>query len=173
MVTHYESEMVFGPFRKSKLFRIEESNVYAENQVGVKIADLVVLRGKIFKDKELLIIEAKSSSPQPVTQPNFDDFILEIRDKLVNSLDLTFACILKRHRRMGTSSLPSRYRYIKLRSVRIMLILVIRGHQLTWLEPIQRALSAQLSPTIKTWNLGPNSVKVLNDDLAREFGLIT
>ena len=52
------------------------------------------------------------------------------------------------------------------------LILVIHGHQPTWLPPIQDALRKELNSLVKIWNLGPNSVVVINDEMARSRGLI-
>jgi hypothetical protein len=56
--------------------------------------------------------------------------------------------------------------------VDVRFILVINGHKEEWLPPLQDALRAALRSTVKTWSFSPTSVAVLNDVLARQYGLI-
>ena len=87
-----ESGMKFGPYPEGKCFRIEKSKIYEEIQQNVKMAEFLLLR-----PSQILIIEAKSSTPNPKTQPNFDNFIKEVSEKLSNALSLGLALYLKRH----------------------------------------------------------------------------
>jgi hypothetical protein len=71
-----ESGMTFGLYPEGHCFHIEKSQTYQDIQEGVKIAELLLLHPP--NSPKVWIIEAKSSSPRPETQPGFDDFIEEI-----------------------------------------------------------------------------------------------
>lgn len=164
-----ESGMTFGPYPEGDSFYIEKSATYQKIQQGVKIAEFLLLHSQ--DDSIVWIVEAKQSSPRPETQPNFDNFLLEIQEKLTNALTLTVATCLKRHSTWG--ELPNSFQTLDLQKVDFRLILVIKGHQEAWLPPLQDALKKALNPTIKTWNLSATSVVVLNDTMARLQGLIS
>lgn len=164
-----ESGMTFGPYPEGDCFYIEKSETYQKIKQGVKIAEFLLLHSQ--DDSIVWIVEAKQSSPRPETQPNFDDFLLEIQEKLTNALTLTVATCLKRHSTWG--ELPNSFQTLDLEKASFRLILVIKGHQEAWLPPLQDALKKALNPTIKTWNLSATSVVVLNDTMARLQGLIS
>lgn len=164
----HESGMTFGPYLEGSCFHIEKCATYASIQNGVKIAEFLLLHAQ--NDPTVWIVEAKSSTPRPETQPNFDDFIEEIREKLVNALTLSVAACLKRH--STYEELPSSFQTLDLKTTKFRLILIVNGHQEEWLPPLQDALKLALHSTVKTWNLSPTSVVVLNDVLARSQGLI-
>jgi len=164
-----ESGMIFGPYPEGHCFYIEKCETYKKIENGVKIAEFLLLRPQ--KDPSLWVIEAKSSTPHPETQPNFDEFIEEIRDKFTNSLTLTVATCLKRHSTYG--ELPEPFQVADLETTKFRLILVINAHQEEWLPPLQDTLKKALHCTVKTWNLSPTSVVVLNDAMARSQGLIS
>ena len=79
-----ESGMTFGPYPEGHCFYIEKSETYQKIKEGVKIAEFLLLHSQ--DDSIVWIVEAKQSSPRPETQPNFDDFLLEIQEKLTNAL---------------------------------------------------------------------------------------
>ena len=164
-----ESGMTFGPYPEGHCFYIEKSETYQKINQGVKIAEFLLLHSQ--DDSIVWIVEAKQSSPRPETQPNFDDFLLEIQEKLTNALTLSVATCLKRH--STYEELPNSFQTLDLEKASFRLILVIKGHQEAWLPPLQDALKKALNPTIKTWNLSATSVVVLNDTMARLQGLIS
>jgi hypothetical protein len=164
-----ESGMTFGPYPEGDCFYIEKSETYQKIKEGVKIAEFLLLHSQ--DDSIVWIVEAKQSSPRPETQPNFDDFLLEIQEKLTNALTLSVATCLKRH--STYEELPNSFQTLDLEKASFRLILVIKGHQEAWLPPLQDALKKALNPTIKTWNLSATSVVVLNDTMARLQGLIS
>ena len=164
-----ESGMIFGPFPEGHCFHIEKSETYQSIQNRVKIAELVLLYPS--SAPNVWIIEAKSSSPRRETQPDFDDFITEIRDKLTNALTLCVTTCLKRH--STWRELPTLFQEIDLERIDFRLILVINGHQEAWLPPLQDELKKVLYSTVKTWKLSPNSVAVLNCELAQKEKLIS
>ncbi|MEG3928341.1 hypothetical protein [Microcoleus sp. D3_18a_C4] len=164
-----ESGMTFGPYPEGDCFYIEKSETYQKIKEGVKIAEFLLLHSQ--DDSIVWIVEAKQSSPRPETQPNFDEFLLEIQEKLTNALTLSVATCLKRH--STYEELPNSFQTLDLKKASFRLILVIKGHQEAWLPPLQDALKKALNPTIKTWNLSATSVVVLNDTMARLQGLIS
>lgn len=165
-----ESGMTFGPYPEGFCFYIEKSVTYQRLGDGVKMAEFLLLRQN-GKSPTVWIIEAKSSSPRPETQPNFDEFISEIRDKLINGLTLGVATCLERHQ-TAELELPELFKKLSLKAVDFKLILVIKGHKDDWLQPLNDELRKQLNSTIKTWGLSPNAVAAINDTMARQHGLI-
>jgi hypothetical protein len=67
------------------------------------------------------------------------------------------------------SELPNNFRIINYSKAKIKNVLVINGHKVEWLRPIEIALKQQLRSQIKIWNL---DVVVLNDELAAEYKLV-
>lgn len=166
-----ESGMIFGPYPDGRCFYIEKSNTYADIQQGVQMAEFLLLRIDNGKPPILWVVEAKSSTPRPETQPNFDEFIAEIREKLVNAFSLGWASCLKRHQE-AEAELPDFFKTLDLSQAGVRFVLVINGHQEAWLSPIQEALKKALHSTVKTWCFSPTAVAVINEELAREYGLI-
>lgn len=165
-----ESGMTFGPYPEGQCFYIEKSNIYAAIQEHVQMAEFLLLRTS--NEKPVIwIVEAKSSTPHPETQPKFDDFIVEIREKLINAFSLGWASCLKRHQH-AKSELPEDFKTLNLSQVEVKFILVIKGHHDEWLPPLQDALGIALRSTVKTWAFAPTSVVVINDTLAQQHGLV-
>ena len=165
-----ESGMRFGLYSEEHCFHIEKSDLYQKIRENVKIAEFLLYRG--IKDNQPIvwIVEAKSSSPQPSNQLNFDNFIQEIQEKFFNTLLLYISIKLKRH------DIPHQFsnlfQDIDLKKTNFCFILVIKGHKEAWLPPLQDALTKELRPIVKIWNLPPTAVVVLNDILAQELELI-
>ncbi len=172
-LTIIESEMAFGPFEEGHCFHIEKSAAYLSIQEGVQIAEFCLLRktGENPPVATVWIVEAKSSTPRPETEPGFDEFISEIRVKLLNTFSLCLALCLHRHLD-APNELPMLFRQLNLSTVDFRFVLVINGHREAWLVPLEEALSKALHATLRTWNVRPPAVVVLNDALAREYGLI-
>ena len=162
--------MVFGPFAEGHCFRVEESQTYLAIQDNVKIAEFLLLRPRENAPPVVWIVEAKQSSPRKESQPNFDEFIGEIRDKLANAFAVGVASILKRHP-AAESELSDPFKSLDLSVAQFRLVLVINGHHKSWLPPLQDAVRIALHGTVQTWALGPNSVVVINEVIAKERGL--
>jgi hypothetical protein len=167
-----ESGMTFGPYPDGHCFYIEKSTTYAAVQEGVQMGEFLLLRREEGKAPSIFIIEAKSSTPRPETQPNFDGFIAEIREKLTNALGLGLASCLRRHA-TAAAELPEPFRNLDLAICNFRLVLVINGHKKEWLPPLQNALARALHSTSQTWALGANAIAVINEEGARQYGLIT
>lgn len=165
-----ESGMTFGPYPEGQCFYIEKSQCYARVQDGVQMAEFILLKQQQ-QGPTLWVVEAKSSSPRPETQPNFTQFIDEIRTKLTNGLLLTVAARLQRHP-AASNDLPDRFNALDLQTQQFRFVLVINGHKREWLPPLQEALAKALKPVVKTWALPAMSVAVLNHEEAQRQGLI-
>ena len=70
-----ESGMNFGPYPKGHCFFIEKSPTYKKIQNNVQIAEFLLLHYAKDGSPVVWVVEAKSSTPRPATQPNFDEFI--------------------------------------------------------------------------------------------------
>jgi hypothetical protein len=170
-ITIQESGLSFGPFDPTCCFPIESSKTYeAIQNDGVKMAEFLWIKSE-GQRRRVSIVEAKSSSPQPGNKQPFDKFIGELRDKLVNGLSLGMAAVLGRHPE-AADELPSAFKSLDLGNTEFLLLVVINGHADDWLSPLDDALNAALRSTVKTWALGANSVKVINDRMAKMYGLI-
>ncbi len=166
----FESAMTFGPYPEGRCFYIQESNCYTAIKDHVKIAEFLLLRSN--KEKpDILVVEAKSKTPHPENKPRFDDFIAEIKEKLINAFSLGWASCLKRHPK-AEAELPEGFKTLNLSQVDVKFILVVKGYPVEWLPPLQEGLGEALRSTIKCWAFTPNSVAVINDALARNYGLI-
>jgi hypothetical protein len=165
-----ESGMTFGPFPPGHCFYIEKSACYKKVQVGVQMAEFLLLRSQK-QGPTVWVVEAKSSSPKQGTQPNFAAFIDEIRNKFTHGFLLAVAARLQRHP-AAMGELPDAFKALDVQTLGFRFVLVINGHKQEWLAPLQEALSLALKPIVKTWALPADSVVVLNHELAQKHGLI-
>lgn len=166
-----ESNMTFGPYPDGRCFHLEKSQTYIKIQHGVKMAEFLYLSMENGKPPEIWVVEAKSSSPRPETLPNFDTFIIDVREKLVNAFSLVWASCLKRDQQ-SYAELPEPFKILDLSQIEVRFILVIKGYPEDWLVPIQDALNMALQATRKTWFLSSTLVAVINDQRAKQKGLI-
>ena len=167
-----ESGMTFGPYHHEHFLYIEKSKLYKNIQADVRMAEFLILRLKAGRPPSIWIVEAKSSTPRPETTPDFNGFIEEIKLKFNNALSLSLAALLQRHK-LASDELSVPFRALDLSAVVFRFVLVINGHQDSWLPPLQEALTKALTPTIKTWALSLPAVTVINEVMASEYGLIT
>lgn len=165
-----ESGMTFGPYPADQCFYIEKSKCYVAVQEGVQMAEFLLLKQQQ-QGPTVWVVEAKSSSPRPQTQPNFATFIDEIRAKLTHGFLLAVAARLQRHP-AAVDELPDAFKTLDLSEQGFRFVLVINGHREEWLAPLQSALAQALKPVVKTWALPATSVAVLNQALAQRHGLI-
>ena len=163
--------MTFGPYPDGHCFYIEKSGTYAANQQNVRMAEFLLLRTTNNRNPTVWIVEAKSSSPQPGNKQDFEKFVNEIREKLINAFSLGWACCLGRHKE-AESELPETFKNLDLSQTQARFVVVIKDHQEPWLPAIQEAMTKALHSTIRTWSFGPTPVAVINDAQARDHCLI-
>ncbi|MGI9279908.1 MAG: hypothetical protein ACR2PX_09780 [Endozoicomonas sp.] len=171
-MTISESDMEFGPFAVNDILQIETCKSYKSIQQGVAIAEFILSRPTRKSPHALWVVEAKSSSPRPQTQPQFDSFIQDICEKFINSMHLFLAGVLERNTQMH-DEIPPGMSDITAANADFKFILVIKGHKDDWLDPLKDALNHHLDPLIKTWKLNPSCVVVMNDTMARQRQLIS
>lgn len=97
------------------------------------------------------------------------EFIVEVSNKLTNALELFISSNL----RIANDSKEEANNLIDFNSISeysIKFRLVINGHKKEWLTNIQDALEKNLRSYSKIWNI---EVKVLNDETARQYKLIS
>lgn len=171
MITIVESGMTFGPFEDNVVYRVETSPCYLKVNAGngsVNTAEFMLLRA----NKELWVVEAKSSAPQPTPQSNFEAFLCEIRDKFRDTLQLFAAQRIGRHPEYD-ADIPASISALNLATAKFKFVLVMGGNfKDEWLIHLQNALPGSLRSTTKIWGLPPNSVSVINRSGAVDKGLI-
>lgn len=156
-----ESNMSFS-FPEEDLYRIEKSKLLATLQF--KACECLVKKGN-----DILLLEAKSSSPRQDNSPeNFKTYIGEIGKKFSDSL-LLYNAVLLRHKeeKIGENLLR-----VDLKKAKYKLYLIISGHKPEWLPPLQNALKRELKSTLKLWQIDDTAVKVINKEKAQEYGIV-
>lgn len=170
-ITINESGMTFGPYAESVCFQIENSPIYTHLGKDVKMVEFVLNRLNADGEQVFCLVEAKQSSPKPDNPIDFPTFISEISEKMIHGISLLLAILLNRH---GSSEeiLPESMRSVDLSRCKVRYILVINGHKEEWLPPIRDALRKSLRSMDTTWNFGPHTVVVLNDEKAAGYPLL-
>ena len=174
-VTIAESGMSFGPYPDDDCFQIEKSQLYARIKTGVHMAEFAVIRRRPAKPVTIFLIEAKSSAPNPgnlQSTKDFQNYIAEIHQKMHNGLQVLFSAWLARHPE-AQAELPPGFHAVRFDALPIECVLVINGHQKAWLPPVQDALKRSLGLVIKTLGLPANGISVINDVMAKKYGLIS
>jgi hypothetical protein len=157
VVTH--SEMQFGDFDSTYFFDIEQCNVYIKALGhGLKTVEFVVLKDS------LCFVEAKPSVPA-----DFKKFITDVVQKFKDSFLLFLALYLKRH---DGELLPENLANAAMSEVSMEFILVLKHTTKQDLIPVKSALDNAFKGVRIAWNLSPNVVKVLNEDLANKHHLV-
>lgn len=160
-----ESNMKFS-LQDDRSFMIEKSEIMRDYS-SIKVCEVFSLI-----DDKLVLIEAKSSSPQPGNKDEFDKYIAEIGQKFIDTLLMYNAIILKRHAREYSNELP---RYIleqDISRIRYAMCLIVHGNETEWMPPIQDALRNYLRHVLNAWNIPDRNVYALNHDDAQAKGLI-
>lgn len=163
MIQIEESKMIFE-FKEEQLFRIENSKLHRCIGEGIKTVEFLVT----LKEDEIYFVEAKSSSPQPTTEnkEKFDTFISEISDKFLHSFNMYLSAILKRNH---YDEIPKTLININKEKAVFKFILIIKGHQIEWLQPLKDAIYKKLLYQNKIWK---NSVILMNEEIAKEYKLV-
>lgn len=165
-MTFDESNMRFQ-YEDESIYCIESADILAKIK-GCKACEFIAL-----KDNNILVVEAKSSSPKPQSQEDFDQYITDITQKFSDTILLYNAIRIGRHGELNLNEIPQNVREIELNNVNYCLYLIVHGHQLAWMQPIQDALKQSLKHLLRLWNIPERNVKAINDEIALEKGLIT
>jgi len=158
-----ERYLLFGEYAAENLFHIEKSSVY--KSVGTNFSTIEFI---LHHRNDILMVEAKSSSPKPGNKENFDNFIDEVYKKFTHSMELFFSLVLKRSNDPN-DDMPKYFKSADYSTIIINMVLVINGHKMEWLAPIADALREKLKRHIKVWKLG---MIVINHEQAKDYGLL-
>lgn len=171
-VTIEESGLIFGPFRQDDCYQVEQSDLCRALQPGVKMVEFMLVRSTKGGGRSVWCVEAKSSFAAPATQPGFSEQIRAIGEKMRNALLVLLALGVGRHAAFAAEVPPS-FQALQLQSDGVRFVLVINGHDKSWLLPVQDALTQEMRGIVRAFGLPPHSVAVLNEDGAKEYHLIT
>ncbi|MEI8080061.1 MAG: hypothetical protein WCH61_10590 [bacterium] len=126
----------------------------------------------LLNKSKVLLVEAKQSSPKPDNQPDFRDFMTDIREKMTNALSLFMGARLGRYGALAKSELPSDLAIVDLAQSQFRFVLIIKGHKAEWLGPLQEELNLELRGLAGAFAIQAPFVAVMNDIMAREHKLI-
>lgn len=153
-------------FPDDDVFCIENDPLVREAE-GVKACECVV-----YINPHVALIEAKSSSPKDISGDRFKDFISDIKQKFSDSLRLFNEVKDNSHGEDAFLRLPLNLRNLEISPNQYVICLIVHGHQIDWLGGLQDAFREAMREVIKQWEINDSQVKVYNEEIALENGLI-
>jgi len=171
MIKHIvESGMTFQ-VEEDNTFLIEKSKAVLK-RTGVKSVEFVELR-KWGKGESLRFVEAKMSNPNSSNKERLDEYIHDIREKFQNSISIMFSTLSKRDGMDDVfGDLPQNIQSAKYKKIDCGLWLVVKNGYPDSLDKVSNILKSELKPILKCWNIKDSNIKVVNEDDARNQGLI-
>ena len=154
------------PYQDDSCYMIEKSALVARLQ-GVKIVEFVQANGKA----KVVMVEAKTSAPQPTNKGDYDEYLKEIREKFQNSISLLNAARLKRQEGIF-EELPQPLKDVDYKKANYWLYFVIKESKEDWVVNLKDDLRKQLHPFLKSWNIPDVNFIVANEDTARRLGVV-
>lgn len=162
MMVVEESGMLFE-VDENKTFLIEKSGFFSQLS-GMSSCEFIMLDG----NSKLSMVEAKTSFSNPNNKVDFQANITEIEAKFHDSLEILNA-ILIRHK---NGIMPQSIEAVNMKTTDYLFYLVIKNHSKSWLPPVSDALKRQMKALFKVWNIKDTSLKVMNEQMAKQRGLI-
>lgn len=95
----------------------------------------------------------------------------EIAQKFEDSILFYNAMKMERHGKEASSGIPLSLVTVG-DDIRYVLYLIIHGHKMEWIPPIQDELRDKLRHVLRAWNIKDFDVKVVNHQTALELRLI-
>lgn len=166
-----ESEMKFGPFLASQVFRIEKDSTYTSSfqSHGIKTCEFILR-----KDGKLYFVEAKKSCPNyseaktsDEKRKKYEEYVRDISQKMRDSLNLYTSMLLKVNQSVG---IPNDLKILDWENLQIRFVLVVKNAQSEWLAPYQDIFREYLRNEMKIWNVP--LFAVITEQKAREKKLI-
>lgn len=156
MMTRFEESGMMFSFPDEDIYRIEKSEFLAS--VQMKACECIVKKGN-----NILLVEAKSSSPHPdKSAEKFHQFIEDIKKKFSDSL-LFYNVMVLRQKEQG---IGENLQSTDLREAKYQFVLIIKGHKKGWLPPLSDALKKEMRYILRLWNIEDVAVKVMNEEIA-------
>ena len=160
-----ESFMKFS-FADNDVFCIEKDPLIVETE-GVKACECVVLI-----NRNVALIEAKASSPNPKNEEQYNAFLEDIRQKFADSLLFFNEMKGGRHGEEVRLRIPSNLLSSTESPSEYRIFFIIHGHQLDWLGGLQDSLREVLRDVVNQWNMRDSNVKAFNEETALVNNLI-
>lgn len=154
------------PYQDEACYMIENSAAVARLQ-GVKIVEFVQAKGKA----KVVMVEAKTSAPQPANKDDYDEYIKVIREKFQNSISLLNAARLKRQV-VIYEELPQPLKEVDYKNTNYLLYFIIKESKDDWIMNLSNDLHQQLHPFLKCWNIPDNNFVVANEGMAKKLGVV-
>ena len=149
-----ESFMQFS-FNDEDFFFIENDPLVHDIH---KTCEFVVL-----VDEHTLLIEAKSSAPHPKSKEDFNDFLLEIRQKFEQALSIFVGIKNNEYGEEAFDRLPIHLREVNLDLNSYVLYLIIHGHDDSWMPGLQDSLKEALRDVVAKWQIPDSNMKTLRE----------
>lgn len=99
---------------------------------------------------------------------DFDKFICDIMSKFRDTLTF-YNAVLLRH---DEEPVGTELKKINPKEADYQMLLIIHGHKEEWLPPVMDALKSEVRHLLKLWNIKDTSVKVINETIAKDWGVI-
>ena len=154
------------PYQEDACYMIEKSALVARLQ-GVKIVEFVQAHGKL----KVVMVEAKTTAPQPASKVDYDEYLKEIREKFQNSISILNAARLKRREDIF-DELPQPLKDVDYKKASYWLYFVIKESKDDWIINLSNDLHRQLHPFLKSWNIPDANLVVANEGMARRLGVV-
>lgn len=154
------------PYQDEACYLIEKSPVVAK-LTGVKIVEFVQANGTA----KVVMLEAKTSAPQPANKEDYDRYIKEICEKFQNSMSLLNAAKMKRHPKLY-DELPQPLKNVNYKETNYWLYFVIKNSKDDWIINLSEDLRRQLHPFLKCWNVPDGNFIVVNESMAQSIGIV-
>ena len=155
-------------------FRFPDEDVYCieKDQLVREFANVKACECIVYIHPRIALIEAKASSPKDIKGAKFQKFISDIVKKFADSLRLYDDTKNKRYGEDAFLRLPRHLQNLHISSENYALYLIIHGHPLDWLAPLQDALRYAMHDVISQWHIKDSQVKVFNEEMALAYSLI-
>ncbi|MBR5168364.1 MAG: hypothetical protein IKW86_09935 [Salinivirgaceae bacterium] len=154
------------PYHPELCYMIEKSAVVGRLK-GVKIVEFVEANGI----DQIIMLEAKTSAPQPGNKNDYVEYLSSVREKFQNSISLLNAAKLKRLPKIY-DELPQALKDIDYKNAEYKLYFIIKQSKSEWIIPLSDDLYLQLRPFLKCWNIPKNNFIVVNEEMARTCRII-
>jgi hypothetical protein len=164
-----ESGMTFQ-FEQGTYYLPEKTEPYVTlvSGNGIKSCDIIFYRS----EDKLFLIEAKTSSPNPLNPDSTDhvtEYVRDIHFKWIHSLLLILGLIDRRNYAI-TSTVPDWLLSLPMADCKIGLVLIIKNHPKAWLSDILDVFQKELHGTKKAFKL--EDPIVINEEIARNLGWV-
>jgi hypothetical protein len=154
------------PYHPELCYMIEKSAIVGKLQ-GVKIVEFVEAN----ETDQIIMLEAKTTSPQPGNKNDYDEYLSSVREKFQNSVSLLNAAKLKRLPTIY-NELPQALKDVDYKDAVYKLYFVIKQSKSDWITNLSADLYRQLRPFLTCWNIPKNNFIVVNEEMARNLRIV-